>query len=441
MPTRCGQRRHSRRAACLCAIRDTGRQYELMETERISLVLAGGGARGAYEAGALSMLLPELESRGQRPSTFVGTSVGAINAAYLAATQHLPAQEAADGLLQCWRQVSSGRIMRPLYQQLPLGLMRYTGEVFSLPGMRLSSLLDPGPLQQNLQGWIDPASIHHNIADGLVTALAVVTTAVRRGRTVVFIEGVPRSKLHKAHVIDYIPSPIEHVHLRASAAIPVLFPAVRIDEPDEARGWYVDGGTRLTAPIKPALDLGADRVVVIGTDAITRSSDKPGRHEGQPPDIVDGALHLLEGAMVDPLSEDILTLGNINLYYSGSGKASEQHRRARGKAPYRRIPYVFVAPPRRGAMGQLALDVLHSSSRRSLGMRSLTVRLLSQLFGGESPTHGELISYLFFDQDYLEELITLGQQDAKKWLDDITGPDAPWLVTPLAETNGTGANG
>ncbi|WP_218157759.1 patatin-like phospholipase family protein [Saccharopolyspora shandongensis] len=85
--------------------------------------------------------------------------------------------------------------------------------------------------------------------------------------------------LHCSHILDYVPATIDHVHLRASAALPVLFPPVRIEFLAEAHGWYVDGGTRLNTPIKPALDLGADRIVVVGTDAIIPSSDEPGRHE------------------------------------------------------------------------------------------------------------------------------------------------------------------
>ena len=406
-----------------------------MGAERISLVLAGGGARGAYEAGALSVLLPELDMLGQRPTMFVGTSVGAMNAAYLAACQHRSAKEASDGLIECWREVSSGDIMRPLYQQVPLGVVRYLGEVLSVPGLRLTSLLDPLPLERSVQRWIDPANVHRNTGDGSVVALAVVATAVQRGRTVVFVEGMPKRALHRSHIIDYIPATIGEVHLRASAALPVLFPPVRVDTPDEARGWYVDGGTRLNAPIKPALDLGADRVVVIGTDAVTANSSQPGRHEGKAPDIVDGALHLLEGALVDPLAEDIVMLGNVNRFYTESGGASEtsRYREARGKPPYRRVPYIFVAPERRGAIGELALQTSRSTGRRSLSMRGMSTRLIGQLLGGDSPTQGELLSYLSFDREYLEELIAMGQRDAQRWLNTFTSRDDPWQVDPLNE--------
>lgn len=408
----------------------------MVDGERIALVLAGGGARGAYEAGVLSVLVPELDRLGQRPSLFVGTSVGAMNAAYLAASHDRSAEDVAAGMLERWRDVGKGHVMRPLHQHMLLAATRYLGETLSLPGFRFSSLLDPAPLERRLQEWIDLAALHHNVMQRRVDAVAVVATAVRSGRTVVFVESAVQPTLHLSHVLDYVPATIDHVHLQASAALPVLFPPVRIESPAEAHGWYVDGGTRLNTPIKPALDLGADRIVVIGTDAVTPPSDEPGRHEGSPPDLADGALHVLEGALVDPLAEDIITLGNINLFYTdpAAAPATQQYRKARGKPPYRRVPYIFIAPDRRGAIGEHALEIFRSSSRK-LSLRSARQRLFSQFLGGDSPAHGELLSYLFFDPQYLDELIAMGQHDAHHWLTHTTDND-PWQIGPLPQLTG-----
>jgi NTE family protein len=124
----------------------------MTEPERIGLVLAGGGARGAYEAGALSALGPELERLGQRPSMFLGTSVGAINAAYFAASRHLGAESAAAGSLDAWEEVARERVVRALLlRQVPPGALRCLGEVLSVPGVRLPSLLDPRPLERHLE--------------------------------------------------------------------------------------------------------------------------------------------------------------------------------------------------------------------------------------------------------------------------------------------------
>src|SRR5947209_3742849 len=174
-----------------------------MKAEQTGLVLSGGGARGAYEAGVMSVLSPALDRRGERPKIYVGTSVGAINATLLAANRHLDAAEAARVSIDRWRDVSKGRVVRPiLLRQVPLTIALYAGEVLSLPGVRLPSLLDPTPLRNSLQKWIDWKLLHRNVRDGTVAAVGTVATAARTGRTVVFIESQARKKLHRSHVID-----------------------------------------------------------------------------------------------------------------------------------------------------------------------------------------------------------------------------------------------
>ena len=120
---------------------------------QIGLVLPGGGARGAYEAGALSVLLPALEARGERVEIVCGTSVGSINAAVVAAVAARPAGEQAQCFLDHWRSVRKGDVISPVIGVgTGLGLLRLAGEVLELPGMRAASLLDPSPLTRSLDG-------------------------------------------------------------------------------------------------------------------------------------------------------------------------------------------------------------------------------------------------------------------------------------------------
>jgi NTE family protein len=415
---------------------------------RIGLVLSGGGARGAYEAGVMSVLGPALAERGERPSLYIGTSVGAVNAAYMAASEHLPADEAGEGGVRRWLEVSKSTVIRPiLLRQAPLTALRYVGEILSLPGMRLPSLLDPKPFERNLDRWIDWDALHRNIDDDVVEIVGAVATAARSGRTVVFVEGHSERIKHRSHAIDYVSTRLDEQHVRASAAIPILFPPVRVEHPSEARGWYFDGGTRLNTPIKPALDLGAERLIVIATDSVAEPSKRPGRHDSEPPDFGDGALHVLEGMLVDPVVEDMRILGNINMFFAERGngtqerrdapgrrasdRPTERYRAARGKPPYRCIPYIFVAPEKRGAIGRLATEVFRDRYGGLKGLRSPDFPLLNRLLGGESPTHGELLSYLFFDREFIEELIRMGQRDARRWLRSGTGPSDPWQIEPL----------
>jgi NTE family protein len=421
----------------------------MAEEKRIGLVLSGGGARGAYEAGALSVLAPALAARDELPSILAGTSVGAINTVYLAASAHLPIAEALAGGIERWSDVRKDEVIKPiLSRQVPLTALRYAGEILSLPGVRLPSLLDPEPLEGNLERWIDWEAVHRNVQEGVIESVAAVTTAARSGRTVVFVENANELELHRSHVIDYVPAQLANEHVRASAAIPILFPPIRIESPKEASGWYFDGGTRLNTPIKPVLDLGANRVVVIGMDAVTDPPLEPGRHESPQPDFGDGALHVLQGMLVDPVVEDMRILGNINMFFAepeesaeerraGDGRrvsdapAARRYREVRGKPPYRCVPYIFVAPTRRGAIGKLATDVFRSRYGGWKGLRSPDFPLLNRLLGGESPTHGELLSYLLFDSEFIEELIRMGQEDARRWLNAGPGPDDPWQVEPL----------
>ena len=113
------------------------------------------------------------------------------------------------------------------------------------------------------------------------------------------------------------------------------------------------------------------------------------------------------------------------------GEAGRRYREARGKPPYRRVPYIFIAPERRGAIGELATTVFRARYGGWKGLRSPDFPLLNRLLGGESPTHGELLSYLIFDPEFIEELIEMGRQDAKRWLDAPPGRDDPWQVGPL----------
>jgi NTE family protein len=405
--------------------------------ERTALVLAGGGARGAYEAGALSLLLPELERRGQRPSVYAGTSVGAINVAVLAASHHLPAEEAAGRLVALWEQLDKSQVITPiLRRQGPLAALRYAGELLSIPGVRLPSVLDPTPLHASLDRWIDWEALHRNVTEGLVESLAAVCTSARTGRSVVFVEEREERVFNRSHAVAYVAARVEKEHVLASAAIPLLFPPIEVHAPERARGWYFDGGTRLNAPIKPALDLGADRLVVIASDSIAGPTMElaDSGDEGAPPDFGDGVLHLLEGALVDPLIEDMRTLGNVNAFFAeGDQTGPRLYRSVRGKAPYKRVPYVFVGPEARGAVGRLAAEVFADRYGGLRRLRAPDFQLITRLIGGESATHGELLSLLFFDSAFTRELIEMGRGDARRWLDDMhDAGEGPWQIGPLA---------
>jgi len=358
----------------------------------IGVALAGAGARGAYEAGVLSVLLPAMEEADERPTVWIGTSAGAINAALFASLAHLPAKEAADRALESWR-----RLRRSDVYRLSPGLF--------------TALLDTRPLRGTLDTMLDWNQLHLNTGSArpVVDAVAVAATTFGAYRTTVFAEGraadpLPAADEHRG--VDYHRVTLGRDHVLASAAIPVAFPAVRIGE-GQAAAWYLDGGVRLNAPLKPAVELGVDRLVVVATAPLHTPPSSPAG--ARRPDVFDAAADVVHAALVDRMVEDVRTLAAAN----------EQTGLPRGRV----IPYMFAGPHEPGEIARLADDVLHGK-RRGIGLR-----LLRRMLGGSALSRGELLSYLFFEPDFIDGAIALGASDAWRLLESVRG-GLPWSVTP-----------
>ncbi|MDQ6775991.1 MAG: patatin-like phospholipase family protein [Actinomycetota bacterium] len=384
-------------------------------------MLAGGGARGAYEMGALSVLAPVLEERGDRVEIIVGTSIGGINAAYLAANAHRSLSEAAAGGLEVWRGLRYRSAMRSLLSPSALTmLVRFIGTCLSLPVKAVPSLLDTGPLRKTLNRIIAFERIADNVADEATPlhAVGVVATSYETGRTIVFHQGGETPPTNEERAIDYVEAKLTNVHVLASGAIPVIFPAVEVTEPASCRGWYGDGGSRLNAPLDPALALGAERVIVIGLNSAVIPKDLPVTTK---PDLFDGASSLL-CVLADQLTTDVAMLTAIN-------EAVEQDVDTGKKGPRRKIPYIFVAPANRMKIGRIALEIYqrHYKSGWAI-LRSPNLAMLGRITdAARNPMHGELYGYLFLAREFIDELIELGRTDAQRWL-DTEHDQWPWQV-------------
>jgi NTE family protein len=305
---------------------------------RVALVIAGAGARGAYEAGAVGALLPALERAGRSPRVLIGTSAGAINVVLLAAYADADPATAATELRRFWRTLRCHDVWRPLVVSAPATAARYTAQAVGLPRPRLHSLLDTRPLLATAQRWrwlVERA--HDNVRRGLVDALAVVATDVYRGRTVVFVdlaEGIPLPPTDVPRAIDYVAGPLTVEHVLASAAIPLAFPAVPLDHPT-APTWYSDGGVRLNAPLKPAIALGAERLVVVAT----HPAEPVGGGLPAPvsrPEVDDQLVNVLEAVLIDRMIEDLWTLQKVNRALQqadGEGGGAAEARGGRRRGP------------------------------------------------------------------------------------------------------------
>ena len=377
-------------------------------------MLAGGGARGAYEAGALAALAAALAERGQTPDIVVGTSIGALNGSFLAARAHEPLEAAAAAAVKMWRELDWGSALRPLASPSELGRLLRAGAMFAkLPGADVSGLLDPSPLRGTLEQHVAFDRIARNVEDGALSAVAVVATAYASTRSVVFHHGGPAPGLNHLHAIDYAATQLAPEHVLASAAIPGAFPAVEISRPPAAAGWYGDGGVRLNAPLKPALSLGAERVVVIGLNSSvthTRGS--------APPDALDGVAQLLQVALADQLAEDVARLGAVNETLAASKSPANRSSATPASPPHRKIPYIFIAPCDRLEIGRLAREIYEDRYAGPIGLlRDYNLALLGRFVNADrSAVHGELLSYLFLAREFIDKLIALGERDAKRWL-------------------------
>jgi NTE family protein len=389
--------------------------------DKVGLVLAGGGARGAYEAGVLAELLPAIEERygaGQFPRVIVGTSVGALQTAFFAANAHRGAAHVMDAAVELWETIEPDDVIRPLSRGIPRAF-RYVTSLLGLNAETIHHALDPSPLWETLsgrptkagkRGKIDFAQLHRNVGKH-IDSVAVVATAAATSRSVVFHEGKGRPRKDNRRGIDYHPTALHLQHVMASSAIPLAFPAVEIGKarcPPETR-WYFDGGTRLNTPIKPALRLGADRVIVIALNSVPQRDEVTRPVSGQP-DASDAALQLIQAVLVDPLIQDVRTLARRNVVGDG-----------------REVPYILIAP-RPYAVGEVAEEAYKRFKRRPFD----EIAILGRLTGRSgAPPHGEILSYLFFSWEFTKGLVQLGRDDAKRWISrHRRGPQPYWRVGP-----------
>ena len=330
-------------------------------TGRVGLVLGAVGARGAYEAGALSVLLPELERRGESPGVLLGFSAGAINAALVAMHANTPAATTGEHLVEVWRHIAQVVDIVP-------PVLRSVWSYLTDAGFRRRAprgLVIIEPLHDVLESVGDWTQIEHNVQAGRLAALGIVATVAANGTSVVFTASqaaLPRVDFRAG--IRYERTEIGPDHVVASMAIPLLFPSVWI-ESDGVGAWYVDGATRLDSPLKPALELDADRIVLIATEPMRRSGSAASPTAAEGPDALESLVQLLKGSLSDRLVEDMHRLALRNDW-----------ARECDAVDLRDLGYLFVGPDSMGEFGARAAAAV--PKRGSLSLRNLRL----STFGG-----------------------------------------------------------
>ena len=391
-----------------------------------AIVLSGGGARGAYEAGVLRFLFDDFPQRTGLDPRFdivCGTSVGAIHACYLAGTaEGTPGR--GQRLVDIWRELRVDEVFNFKPSSLIniprriLGARRLAGQLKA--GQRpdrLYGLLDTEPLERLVLDAIPWQNIRRNLRAGLVESVCVAATQIATGRAVIFVEQLSDDlpSWDTETNIRMQPIRLMPVHALASAAIPLLFPAVRVGS-----RYYADGGLRLNTPLAPAVRMGANKVLVIGLSHGVRPTVNEALAQqrtagfGNPMFLFGKVLNAL---MLSPLDADLARLHFVNEIIDNGEEAygpdfldkinSAGSRRA--TRAIQRITDLTIRPS--ADLGLLAGDLVRGE-QGDLELSGFH-RLFMKAFSSDANEHeADLLSYLLFDQNFTGPLAELGHADA-----------------------------
>ncbi len=360
---------------------------------RTAVVLTGGGARAAYQVGVLRAIRELLPDPRCNPFPILcGTSAGAVNAASLAVFAEDFGQ-AVDSIHEVWANFH----VHHVYRADALGVMLSGGRWLSLLlfGWALRqnprSVFDNTPLRHLLERTLDFPRIERAIHNGALYAVSITATGYLTGQSISFFQGAEeirpwsRTQRHAARTALGVD------HLLASSAIPFLFPAVRIH-----REFFGDGSMRQIAPISPAIHLGADRVLVIGSGFLGEDPTRS-RAEGYP-SFAQIAGHVLASIFLDALAVDLERIRRTNRMLERlPGEFVDN-----GALGLRPIETLVIAPSRR----------IELIAAEHVGALPGPVRKLLGGLGATAQNGAMLASYLLFEEPFTRALIDLGRADA-----------------------------
>lgn len=378
--------------------------YGKKEKEDVGLVLSGGGARAAYQAGVLDYIADAFPS--SKFSIMKGVSAGAINTAHLA-NHPGTFKEATQAMVGSWQELTLENVFKSestfdFFRRL---LKSKDGDSYE---ERITSsmahqrgILDPSPLRAYLSEKLktDEAGcltgIKENLDAGKFKACAVTTTNYMTGQTTTFVQGADIERWIRPSRVG-ITTQLTVDHIMASAALPIIFPAVLLNE-----AWHGDGGVRLTNPLSPAITMGADRILVIST-RYKRSQAEADSHtiKGYPPAAQIIGI-LMNAIFLDAVDQDADHLERINDLIE---QLPERHRDG-----LRPIKLLMIRPS--VDIGKLAGKYKPQFSG--------ALRLFTMGIGSDETKSPDWLSMLLFQQEYMRDLIDVGYNDAAHQHDQI----------------------
>jgi NTE family protein len=369
----------------------------------LALMFSGGGARAAYQVGFLQVLAREFP--GVVPGILTGVSAGGINAAYLAAHQAPFAAKVAN-LAEIWANIHIDNVFRVDLRDLASRTVRWGGRLLAggkHPVTPARSLVDTAPLRELLQRLLgsnggDIAGIAANLNAGWLRAVALTASSYTTGQSMTWVQTRDNCgfQLWERPQRKSVACALRVDHVVASAALPFFFPAVEVDG-----AWYGDGGIRLTAPLSPAVHLGARRIIAVSTRyARSRAeADHPAISGYPPPAQVAGVLY--NAIFLDQLDSDALQLQQINRLIERLPESARDGLRT--------IDLLMLRPS--VDLGRLA-NAYEPDLPRAF-------RFLTRGLGTRETRSNDMLSLVMFQGDYVRRLMELGEADASARLDDI----------------------
>ena len=362
----------------------------------LGLAMTGGGARAAYQVGVLRYMCKKFNDF--RPPIITGVSAGAVNAAHLAAYQGSFC-EAVEQLAALWLELTTNKVFRTDSGYFFANFLRW-GLGFILGGSHVGprgrSLLDNDPLRKYLEKKLatkatEPIQgIQENIERGHLRVLGITSTNYGTGVSLTWVQGKPEEHWDRPRRrSENAKMTLEHI--MASTALPLVFPAVKLND-----GWHGDGGIRSIAPLSPAMHLGAKRIIAISTRFLGGqvSPEESVITEYVPAAQIIGIL--LDSIFLDLLDYDAANMNRINELYD---EISEELR-----DQFKQLQLLILRPSE--DLGKLA------------GQYEIRLpqpfRYFTRGFGTRDTKSPDSLSLLMFQPDYLRRLIGLGEQDAEQ---------------------------